>query len=78
MFDNLPALSAPSFLNDADELNHYLSTDPEQVGNTGRDLINWWYERQGVYPHLHHMALDYLTIPGMYFIYDLIFKLLKS
>ena len=77
MFDNLPALSAPSFSNDADELDHYLSTDLEQVGNTGRDLINWWYERRGVYPRLHHMALDYLTIPGMYFIYDLILKLLK-
>ena len=67
MFNNHLALSAPSFLDDADELNYYLSMDSEQVGNTGRDLINRWYKRRGVYPHLYHMALDYLTIPGMYF-----------
>lgn len=69
MFDDLPALSAPSSLELRDELDQYLSADPEQVGNTGKDVILWWYERQGVYPRLHRMALDYLTIPGMCFIY---------
>ena len=65
MFDNLPALSAPSSLELCDELNQYLTTDPEQVaGNTGKDVISWWYERWGVYPCLRRMALDYLTIPG--------------
>ena len=66
MFNNLPALSAPSSLELHDELDQYLATDLEQVaGNAGKDVISWWYERQGVYPRLHHMALDYLTIPGM-------------
>jgi hAT family protein len=73
MFDNLPSLSAPSSLELRDELDQYLSTDPEQVGgNTGKDVITWWYERRGVYPRLHRMALDYLTIPGMYYFIYLI------
>jgi hAT family C-terminal dimerisation region len=46
-----------------DELERYLSTDPEQV----TDVFQWWYERKGIYPRLHHMVLDYLTIPGVYF-----------
>jgi hAT family C-terminal dimerisation region len=43
-----------------DELDRYLSTDPEHV----TDAIAWWYEKRTVYPRLHRMALDYLTIPG--------------
>lgn len=62
MFDDLPALSAPSSSELRDELERYLSTDPEQVS----DVIGWWYERRGAYPRLHRMALDYLTIPGAY------------
>ncbi len=62
MFDDLPALSAPSSLEFHDELDWYLSTDPEQVSN----VIGWWYEYRGAYPCLHRMALDYLTIPGAY------------
>ena len=66
MFDNLPAL-APSTLELRDELEVYLLSDPEQVGgNTSKEVITWWYERWGVYPRLHRMALDYLTIPGMF------------
>ena len=65
MFDNLLALSAPSSLELRDELDQYLATDLEQVtGNAGKDIISWWYERQGVYPRLHRMAQDYLTMPG--------------
>jgi hAT family C-terminal dimerisation region len=65
MFDNLPALSALSTLELRDELDTYLSADPEQVGgNTSKEVISWWYERRGAYPRLHRMALDYLTIPG--------------
>jgi len=45
-----------------DELDRYLSTDPEQVN----DVCKWWYERKEIYPRLHRMALDYLTIPGAY------------
>jgi hypothetical protein len=62
MFDDLPALSAPVTSDLRDELDRYLSTDPEQV----TDVCQWWYERRGAYPHLHRMALDYLTIPGTY------------
>jgi hypothetical protein len=65
MFDNLPALSAPSMMELRDELDIYLSADPEQVGgNTSKEVVAWWHERRGVYPRLHRMALDYLTIPG--------------
>jgi DNA topoisomerase IA len=63
MFDNLPALSAPSSSELRDELDRYLSTDPEQV----TDVCRWWYERRVTYPRLHRMALNYLTIPGKYF-----------
>ena len=62
MFDNLPALSTPATSELRDELDHYLSTDPEQV----TDIFKWWYKRKGTYPCLHHMALNYLTIPGAY------------
>ena len=32
--------------------------DPEDV----KDVLLWWYEQKDVYPHLHQMALDYLSI----------------
>ena len=59
IFDELPALSTPPKTN-CDELDHYLSIDPEHV----TDAVAWWYKKQFVYPCIHHMALDYLTIPG--------------
>jgi len=62
MFDMLPALSTPSSSDLRDELERYLSTDPEHV----TDVCAWWYEQRLVYPRLHRMALDYLTIPGVY------------
>ena len=62
MFDVLPALSAPCSSDLCDELEHYLSTDPEHV----TDVCAWWYEQRLVYLCLHCMALDYLTIPGVY------------
>ena len=65
IFDDLPALSAPSKSDLRDELDHYLSTDPDHV----TDTISWWYEKRFVYPRLHRMALDYLTIPGRLFIF---------
>jgi hypothetical protein len=60
IFDDLPALSAPLKSDLRDELDRYLSTDPEHV----TDAIAWWYEKRSVYPRLHRMPLDYLTIPG--------------
>jgi hypothetical protein len=56
----LPALVAPKAMDLHDELAQYLSMDPEQV----EDVLLWWHEQKAIYPHLSHMALDYLTIPG--------------
>jgi hAT family C-terminal dimerisation region len=62
IFDDLPALSALAFSELRDELDRYLASYPEQVTN----VCQWWYERRVAYPRLSHMALDYLTIPGVY------------
>ena len=72
MFDVLPALSTPCSSDLRDELERYLSTDPEHVA----DVCAWWYEQRLVYPRLHHMALDYLTIPGVYITSLLLFLFL--
>ena len=61
IFDNLPALQPPKPSELRSELDCYLSTDPEHV----TDALAWWYEHKHVYPRLHRMALDYLSIPGM-------------
>jgi hypothetical protein len=61
MFDNLPSLTAPTWKELWDELDRYLSTDPEIV----EEVLMWWHEHRGMYPCLSRMALDYLTIPGM-------------
>ena len=63
IFDDLPALAAPSTSELRDDLDRYLSTDPEHV----TDALAWWHETRVVYPHLHCMATDYLTIPGLFF-----------
>jgi hypothetical protein len=62
IFDNIPALAKPILSRLRDELTAYLSSDPEYVD----DVLGWWYEKRSMYPHLSRMALDYLTIPGMY------------
>ena len=64
----MPALSAPLKSDLRDELDRYLSTDPKHV----TDAIAWWYEKRSIYPCLHRMALDYLTIPGMFLYYFII------
>ena len=68
IFDSLPALAPPKASNLGSELNRYLSTDAEHIINA----IGWWHEHYHTYPSLSHMALDYLTVPGMYlsFLYD--------
>jgi hypothetical protein len=43
-----------------DELQHYLSTDAEDV----KDDLMWWHERRATFLCLSHMAHDYLAIPG--------------
>ena len=60
----MPSLAAPKAKELRDELARYLSTDPEQVA----DVLLWWTERKATYPHLSRMALDYLSIPGTYFV----------
>jgi len=45
IFDELPALSAPPKSDLRDELDRYLSTDPEHV----TDALAWWYEKWAVY-----------------------------
>src|ERR1700680_1016935 len=45
IFDNLPALSAPRLKELRDELDRYLSTDPEHVA----DVLMWWTEKKSMY-----------------------------
>jgi hypothetical protein len=62
IFDNLAALATPKYSELRDELDRFLSTDVEAV----EDVIQWWIEHKAMYPRLSRMAIDYLTIPGMY------------
>ena len=45
-----------------DELEEYLAQPNESV----KDPLKWWNENKTKYPNLHHMALDYLSVPGEY------------
>ena len=60
IFDKLPSLALPKPADLRDELDRYLSTDPEYT----EDVLIWWFERVGTFPHLSRMALDYLSIPA--------------
>jgi hypothetical protein len=62
IFDALPTLSGPSKVALADELTHYLAAPVERT----RDPLQWWVEKQKLYPCLSRMARDYLCIPGMF------------
>lgn len=42
------------------EVQAYLSLPVENV----KDPLKWWYDNRFVYPSLHRMALDYLSIPA--------------
>jgi hypothetical protein len=64
IFDNLPSLVEPKSSELRDELDRYLSTDPEQVDN----VLMWWNDRKASFPSLSRMALDYLAIPGEPFV----------
>lgn len=55
-FGNLSVTSAPR----ASEIQEYLNHPVENV----KDPLKWWVDNQHVYPNLHRMALDYLSIPG--------------
>jgi hypothetical protein len=43
-----------------DELDRYLSTDPEGT----KDPMKWWTAKRSDFPCLSRMAMDYLSIPG--------------
>jgi hAT family C-terminal dimerisation region len=30
------------------------------------DALQWWHQRRDMFPCLSRMALDYLTIPGVF------------
>lgn len=55
-FGDLSVTSAPR----ASEIQEYLNHPVENV----KDPLKWWVDNQHVYPNLHRMALDYLSIPG--------------
>jgi len=44
----------------ASEIQEYLNLPVEGV----KDPLDWWTKNKHVYPNLHRMALDYLSIPG--------------
>jgi hypothetical protein len=45
------------------ELEQYLVSPLEKVVDD--DALKWWTTKKDVYPNLHRMALDYLSIPGL-------------
>jgi hypothetical protein len=42
------------------EVEEYLRKPVENV----KDPLKWWVANRHIYPNLHRMALDYLSIPG--------------
>jgi hAT family C-terminal dimerisation region len=68
MFDNMPFLSVPKKAAVVDELARYLASPTEAT----EDPLLWWTEKRMVYPRLARMALNYLSIPGQFYL-DLFF-----
>lgn len=52
----------PSSLQAFSEIDDYLRLPIENVSNP----LKWWVDKQCVYPRLSRMALDYLSVPGMF------------
>ena len=55
-FGNLSVTTCPR----ASEIHEYLNHVVENV----TDPLKWWMENKYLYPNLHRMALDYLSIPA--------------
>jgi hypothetical protein len=55
-FGNLSITTCPR----VSEIQEYLSLPVENV----KDPLKWWIDNKYIYPNLHRMALDYLSIPG--------------
>ena len=61
IFDSLPVICTPKTTDLCDELDRYLSINPEHTV----DVLLWWAKEKHLYLCLSCMALDYLSIPGM-------------
>lgn len=64
IFDDLPSLKPAVATKPQDELEIFLSMERDL---NVKDGLRWWVECKHVYPRLHRMALDYLSIPGNFF-----------
>ena len=49
-------------IEEADELDKFLQLPPEKV----EDPLLWWWDHRQAYPTLALMAMDYLSIPGIF------------
>ena len=47
------------------ELKDYLSKEPDPTVRDS-DVLAWWYQHQGTFPRLYHMALNYHSILGKF------------
>ena len=61
-FTSFGDLSVKQPAGHANELDEYLRQPVESV----REPLKWWTHKRALYPNLSRMALDYLSIPGMY------------
>ena len=61
IFDDLPSLKPAKATELQDKLESFLSMEWDL---NVKDGLRWWVERKHLYPQLHRMALDYLSIPG--------------
>jgi hAT family protein len=59
IFDNMATLAAPKTTDLRDELDCYLSSNPEHIA----DAVFWWHDHRAEYPCLSRMAINYLVIP---------------
>jgi hypothetical protein len=59
-FGNLSVTTCPR----ASEIQDYLSLPVENM----KDPLKWWTDNKHAYPNLHWMALDYLSIPGEFYL----------
>ena len=66
IFDDLPSLQPAEAMELRDDLEWFLSTEWDL---NVKDSLRWWIEHKHVYPRLYKMALDYLSIPGKFFLW---------
>ena len=52
---------------DGNELDMYLSSATELIDEDADPgaALKWWTMKRHIYPNLHRMALDYLSVPGL-------------